>query len=192
VALFAVADAVWPATVTPTGSVRFFDGATLLSERTLDADGRALFTSAVLAGGEHALRIEYAGDTFVAAADPVSRTHTVQRTTPSMTLSSSPNPSAPGASVRLQVDLVGVAGAALPGGSVEFFDDQTSLGSATVDAQGRAVLDTSALPAGTRSLQASYAGDANYTSRGASAQHVVIGADPLFTDGFEPLPSRRP
>lgn len=185
VALFAAADSVAPASVTPTGSVRFYDGTVLLAERSLDAEGRALFTVSTLGGGLRGLRIEYDGDAFVAPADPQLRPHEVQRATPSMVLASTPNPSSPGATVRLQVDLAGPAGAAAPGGLVEFFDDQIALGSTTVDVQGRAVLDTAALPAGVRNLQAAYGGDANYTTRSAAAAHTVAGADALFGDGFE-------
>jgi hypothetical protein len=48
---------------TPTGSVQFFDGTTLLATRPLDATGSAAYTSSALSAGTHAITAAYAGTT---------------------------------------------------------------------------------------------------------------------------------
>jgi hypothetical protein len=47
---------------TPSGSVTFFDGATVLGSATLDAGGHARLTTAALVRGDHAITAVYSGD----------------------------------------------------------------------------------------------------------------------------------
>ncbi len=49
-------------TGTPTGSVTFKDGNTVLETKTLDAAGKAMLTSSSLAVGQHSVTAEYTGD----------------------------------------------------------------------------------------------------------------------------------
>ena len=80
-------------------------------------------------------------------------------------------------------------GAAVPGGSVTFYDGSTALGTAAVNASGKAVLTTAALSVGTHSLTAAYGGDADFAAgvSGASAlsvaqaaTEVVLVPEPVF------------
>ena len=56
-----------PGSGTPTGTVTFFDGATLLGTGTLTA-GVATFTTSSLAVGSHAITVTYAGDSDFAGS----------------------------------------------------------------------------------------------------------------------------
>ena len=54
---------------TPTGTVRFYDGATQIGSATLDGSGVATFTTSSLSAGSHSLHASYDGDaTFAASA----------------------------------------------------------------------------------------------------------------------------
>jgi hypothetical protein len=50
------------ATVTPTGSVSFYEGSTLLHTAVLDSSGNATFVDSALTLGSHTIRVDYAGD----------------------------------------------------------------------------------------------------------------------------------
>ncbi len=47
---------------TPTGSVSFYDGKTLLKSVQLNANGVAVFTTSGLTGGNHSITAVYTGD----------------------------------------------------------------------------------------------------------------------------------
>ena len=48
---------------TPTGTVRFYDGAILLKTATLTANGKATLTRSTLTVGTHNITVVYSGDT---------------------------------------------------------------------------------------------------------------------------------
>ncbi|HEY6196178.1 MAG TPA: Ig-like domain repeat protein [Candidatus Eisenbacteria bacterium] len=161
------------ATVAPaaaSGSVEFFDGATSLGTATLSG-GTASIATAALATGSHSLTVVYAGSVLYAGSTSAASTQTVNKASTSTSLASSPNPSLVGQSVALTASVTVTApGAGSPGGSVEFFDGGTSLGTVAVSA-GSAVLNTSSLAPGARSLTAVYSGNTSF-STSTSAAHV--------------------
>lgn len=64
--------AVTGAGATPTGTVTFYDGGSVLGTATLDATGHAAFSTAGLALGAHNLTAVYAGDaTYASSSSPV-------------------------------------------------------------------------------------------------------------------------
>jgi hypothetical protein len=74
-----------------------------------------------------------------------------------------------------------LTGGLAPSGAVEFFDDATSLGSATVSA-GAASLTTTAVAAGNRSITARYLGDTSHLTATADAlAHSVTFPQPSIT-----------
>ncbi len=86
-------------------------------------------------------------------------------------LVSTPNPSVYGGTVVLQVSVFGQD--QVPGGSVELFDGDTSLGTATLTS-GSATFGPVLLAGGTHILRAFYAGDAfNGSSSSPLVTHVV-------------------
>ncbi len=147
---------------TPTGSVTFDDGSTVLGAGTLNASGVATFTTGQLAVGQHAITAVYGGGADFAASTSPVLDQTVSQASTTTTLSSSANPSAFGENVILTARVAGVApGGGTLTGSVAFFDGATELGNVAVSA-GVATLSTSALALGSHSITAAYSGDANF------------------------------
>ena len=98
--------------------------------------------------------------------------------TPSITLTSSANPSLLGQVVTFTARLAAVAPATgTPTGTVTFLDEATTpaaqLGTATLSS-GVAALSTSALSAGSHSITASYSGDINFTSASTAVLAQVV------------------
>src|SRR6185503_13215968 len=116
--------------------------------------------------------------------------HTVNVASTTTSLASSPNPSVVGQSVALTATVaVTSPGAGSPGGSVEFFDGVTSLGTAPVSA-GSALLNTSALAVGPHSLTAVYSGNTSFSgSTSAAHGHTVNQAATSTSLTSTPNPS---
>lgn len=75
------------------------------------------------------------------------------------------------------VDLTATVAPSAAGGSVEFFNGATSLGTATI-AGSIATLSTTALPVGTNSVTAVYAGDTAHNGSTSAPVSVVVTAVP--------------
>ena len=110
---------------TPTGSVTFFDGASLLGSVTLNAGATASLAVSTLAAGTHTITAVYGGNTNFAASASGAMTETVMAV-PTSTLTSAPNPSLVGQSVTFTATLVGSS--SVPTGTVTFQDSGTSIG----------------------------------------------------------------
>jgi ELWxxDGT repeat protein len=83
----ATAQANAPGSGTPTGTVTFRDITTVLGTGTLNAAGRATFSTSALAVGTHAITATYSGDNnFVTSMSPIVAE--VVKSTPSVTTSS--------------------------------------------------------------------------------------------------------
>src|SRR3989441_2485494 len=87
-------------THTPTGSVTFYDGATSLGNASLAGDSAQLSTS-TLTGGSHTIKAVYSGSTNF-KSDSTSVTQTVNQAAPTVTLTSSLNPSTYGQNVTFK------------------------------------------------------------------------------------------
>lgn len=151
---------------TPSGSVTFLNGATVLGTGVLSGGTTHLATT-VLPVGSDSLKVTYAGSTyFLASTSPVV-TQVVHVST-ATTLTSSLNPAVYGRAVTFTAQVKpSVAGT--PSGSVQFFDGGTSLGIAALNASGIGVLATSVLGGGSHSITAVYAGSATYNTSTSSA-----------------------
>jgi hypothetical protein len=154
-----------PAAGTPTGTVRFFDGSTLLGSATLSA-GIVSFTTAGLAAGVHTIQATYDGDgSFLAGTGSASHTVNSAAGTPSISIASSRNPSSVGQSVTLTATLGMSAGPV--SGTVQFYDGATLLGTSTI-VSGSASFTTTAFAAGSHAITVRYLGS-------ASAPPVISG-----------------
>jgi len=100
------------------------------------------------------------GNANWAPAPPVSHTVVVSPATPSLALKSSAASASFGKQITLTATLT-VAASAKPTGTVVFYSGTVALASAALSG-GKAILATSALPAGNDSVTASYSGDTNY------------------------------
>jgi len=147
------------ATVSPsgaTGTVQFFDGATLLGAPTLSG-GTATLSTASLSAGTHSITATYSGDGNYATSSSTALSQVVNPPNTTTTLTSSANPSKPNQRVTFTA-MVSPSGAT---GTVTFLDGSTSLGTGTLSG-GIASLSTSSLSLGTHFIRAQYSGDSSY------------------------------
>ena len=161
---------------TPTGTVMFFDGATVLATAPLDPAGVGSTSSASFAPGTHFLSVKYAGDAIYGAAQSPAQTLTVSTIPTTTTLTAAPASVPPGTAVLLTATVVQASGSTAPSGTVTFLDGATTLGSGTLSATGVATLSITTLPTGTHSISASYAGSATFSSSVSTAQTVTVSA----------------
>jgi hypothetical protein len=165
-------------TGTPTGSVDFkasINGTTTdLGTATLDSSGTATLNTTKLTAGTDSITATYSGDTTYASSTSSPVAVVVAQASSATTVTASPNPSVTGEPVTLTARVVAQSpGSGTPTGTVTFFNGSTNLGQGNL-AAGVAVLTTTALPAGTDSITASYGGDTNFTASTSSAYNIVI------------------
>ena len=128
-------------------------------------------TLTITGAGSVGITASQLGNNDYTAATPVLRTLTVNKATPTASLSSSESSGAYGASVTLTATLTG-AGVS-PTGTVTFINRGTTLGTATLSG-GVATLTTTALPVGFHFVTASYAGDTNYLTATSSPVRIIV------------------
>ena len=125
----------------------------------------------------------YPGSSTYRASTSVAIPPVVQAGTPQMILFAEPNPASFGTSVTVTAEVMAIAPAAAPTGTVTFYDGSNLLGTATLNSSGGvaglATYATSTFPVGSNSLTASYGGDVHYTSANSAA--VVLTVTPLGT-----------
>jgi len=169
----ATVSAVVPGSGTPTGTVVFREGTTVLGTGTLDGSGVATFTTNSLSVGSHFIVADYLGDdNFGEDSDAISVIVEAGGTT--TTLSSSLNPSVVGQTVTFTATVSVLApSVGTPTGTVEFREGTTVLGTGSLNASGVATFSTAALPAGTHPIVAYYLGDTNFDASNSST-------DPAF------------
>jgi hypothetical protein len=145
--------------------VTFLDGTKTLGSMTLDSTARATFSTASLSRGNHAISVNYSGDgKFLASADS-NFGETVLKDATTATVTASANPAVVGTTVTFTAALqANSPGAGIPTGAVTFLDINTTLGTGTLNAAGKATFTTSTLAVGTHAVSASYAGDTNFLS----------------------------
>ena len=98
-----------------------------------------------------------------------------------ITISSTPNPSLVGQAVNLTADVISSNPQLTPGGTVQFRDGATVLGTAPVNLPGSATFLTNALSVGSHSITAAYSGDINYAPNVSSTRTQVVNPLPAST-----------
>ena len=158
----------------PTGEVQFLDGATAIGSVTPVAS-KASLTVSNLSGGTHQITAVYSGDAnwflLRSAAVPV----TVNRIASTTAFSAR----ATTTDATLTATVTGnVAGAAAPGGSVQFMDTvaNTPVATATLSAGSTAATlnATQIAAAAGHPIAAVYLGDANYVNSSSSALEIPV------------------
>ena len=152
----------------PTGSVNFYDGATLLGTIALSGDS-ALLSSATLTTGSHTIKAVYSGDSNF-KSDSSSVTQVVNQLRPTVVLTSSLNPSMYGQNVTFKVTVTNSSHT--PTGSVNFYDGATLLSNVAL-AGDSAFISNATLTAGSHTIKAVYSGDSNFKSDSSSVTQVV-------------------
>lgn len=169
---------------TPTGTVYFETGATILGSASLNAGGVAILTTAALPLGNDSVVAVYNGAAPLAASasQPVAITVSTTTTgsfTTTIALTASLPVASPGQAVTFAAQVVPAAGQAAPTGTVTFLDGTTQLGAGSIASTGVATLTTISLSSGTHSVTASYGGDAaNKPAVSAAVQVSVTAATP--------------
>lgn len=162
---------------TPTGTVSFLDGTTTLATETLNSSGSASFTISNLSIGTHSIRVVYSGSANLGTSTSSTLSQVINKANTTTTLQSTANPSYYGQAYTLTATVSpNSPGSGLPTGTITFKNGAATIGTASVNAYGQAILPlTTALPANASpySLTAVYSGDTNFnTSTGALSQTV--------------------
>ncbi len=174
---------------TPSGSVSFYDGTTLLGPRTL-ALGVAAYTTSSLTVGAHSITAAYGGDSNFSAltSSVLAETVTVPATTAtSTTLTASPNPLADGQPATLTATVT-PAPTGTPAGIVSFYSGTTLLGTGTLNSSGVATFTTSSLVVGTDSLTSVYPGNASFAASTSSAVGEIVNTAFTVSGPTNPVP----
>ena len=147
---------------TPTGTVTFKDGTTVLGSAPLNGGAQAVFSTSTLLPGTHSISAEYGGDGAHAASISSPLSQGVQNFPSMTTLGSNQNPSAFGQPVTLTATVSGFAGVAT--GAITFKEGTAVLGAVNLNVSGMASLILSTLAVGPHSIIAEYSGDGTYSA----------------------------
>jgi len=158
---------------TPTGKVTFKSGTKSLGTGTL-SNGTATYTTTPtqLAVGTDSITASYAGDSTHAASTSPVYSQVVNKAASSVSLSSSPNPSAVNQSVTFTATVTAAAGLPVPTGKVQFKRGNTILGTVALS-NGVATLNYTFTRTGSYTINANYQGSANYLTSSGSVVQVV-------------------
>ena len=168
---------VTSSTGTPTGTVTFHDGATVLSIATLNAQGVATFSLSTLTTGTHTLTASYDGDANYATNTSAPWTETVNLAQPVLTLSGPVNPVDAGTVVTVTGTFTSPGIPAT--GSLALRDGTTTI--ATQAVSGTFSFISSSLAVGAHTLSVFYSGDSNNASASSPSITVNIQQAPTAT-----------
>jgi hypothetical protein len=164
-----------PGAGTPTGSVTFLDGSTVLATESLSG-GVATFSTSSLSVGGHSITASYGSDTNFSGSTSTAVSQTVNQDGTTSSVTSSLNPSNSGQSVTFTATVsANSPGSGTPSGMVTFLDGTTVLGTQTLSG-GTATLSTSSLSVGNHSITVSYAGDGNFTGGTSTALTQTVNS----------------
>lgn len=155
----------------PTGSVLFEANGVALATVPLNGLGTAAFSTAGLSVGSHAITATYSGDGNFDAVT-AQLTQTVLNATTQTALAVSANPASYGQPLTFST-VVGSNGG-MATGSVRFTEGGNVLGTAQLDAAGKAVWTTTTLSPGIHSVVAAYVGDGRANASNSTALSVVV------------------
>jgi hypothetical protein len=154
---------------TPTGTVTFKDGTTVLGAVPLSGN-QAILTVSSLGTGSHPIAAVYSGDANCIMASSAVLTQVVGATAGAATLTSTANPSPAGQPLTFTATIT--CASVTPTGSVAFSDGATALGSVPLSG-GSATFTTSSLAAGSHTITATYSGDANCVPSSATLSQSI-------------------
>ncbi len=155
-----------PAGDTPTGTVTFMDGSTVIGAGTLKTTGgvtTASFTTSALAVGSHTITAFYGGDSnFAPLTSALLSQSVAQDATTTALNSSAASTSGQAVTFLASVHPVSALGG-VPTGWVQFLVDGVDYGSPVALSQEFASITIPQWVPGTHTISAAYSGDANFT-----------------------------
>jgi hypothetical protein len=159
----ATVSAAPPGAGTPTGTVTFNEGSTVLAAGAPLSGGQATITLSTLTSGSHTITAVYGGDgNFIGSTGDDSAVPQVVQASTNTTLSSSPNSAVFGQPVTFTATVT-ASGSGTPNGAVTFQEGTATLAASIVlDAGGRATFSTSSLAVGAHSVTATFSGSGNW------------------------------
>jgi len=163
----------------PTGSMSFYNGTTLLGTAVVNT-GTATFVTSSLSLGVHTLSAVYSGNVTFAASTSSALAFIELQTPTSTTLKGSPSPATVGQAVTLTAAITPTPTGS-PAGTVSFHNGATLLGTATVKSSGIATLVASSLPLGSHTFSAAYSGNVIFAPSTSSALALTVQTAPTFT-----------
>ena len=159
---------------TPTGTVTFEDGTTVLGTAPVRASGIATFTTSQLGIGQHSITSVYGGDAKFAGSTSAAFNQTVNLASTTTTVTPSANPAAFGQNVIFTAKVAPAApGGGGPTGQVTFLDGTTQLAVVTLSA-GSAMFSTSSMTLGSHSISVQYSGDGNFNGSASAPVNEVV------------------
>lgn len=162
----------------PTGNVTFSSGGVTLGTAALSGDSATLVTTALPLGTDSVVATFPAQGYYLSSAStPISVViHPPLLSTVTSISSSATGTVSPGTTVTLNAVLTPASGnSTAPTGSVTFYENGVSLGSAAL-ASNSATLATKQFVTGANSLTAVYSGDAIYASSTSTALSLTLSA----------------
>ena len=155
---------------TPTGTVTFKDGATILGTKALSG-GKATFSTSALASGSHNITAIYDGATYFTTSTSSAFAEKIANTTTTK-VASSKNPAMFGQSVTFTATITHT-GTGTPTGTVTFKNGGSVLGTATLSG-GIAKFATATLTVATHAITAVYAGTSSFAGSTSPALSQVV------------------
>ena len=158
---------------TPTGNVNFYDAMDLVATVALNGSAQAVYVNTTFISANHAMRAQYVGDATTLGGTSATINQLVYRNDATIAGTTAPNPSLVGEAVTITATVTPGMGAPVPTGNVTFTADSGALGIVALDGAGQAVLVTSALPAGARTITLTYAGSIIFQNLTTTISHNV-------------------
>ena len=175
-----VASSIAPSTGQPFGSITLFIDGTEVETVQIEEDEPTTIEVPAQTLGQYELTASFVGTPGWAPASSVVEILTV-RTDGTLTIEADPNAPVTGEPVELTATLqTNEVPPTAPTGAVEFFVNDTAVGTADLDGNGVATLSSSALAAGENTVSASYLGDTNVAE--INSEDLTILVSPAETE----------
>jgi hypothetical protein len=172
---------------TPSGTVVFKDGTTVLGQQTVNASGVATFSTTTLAVGSHPISATFQpSTTFNSSTATLTQVITPLPPPASTTtaITTSGSPVVTGTNVTFTATVTTPSGA--PSGIVVFKDGTTVLGQQTVNASGVATFSTTTLAVGSHPISATFQPSTTFSSSTATLTQVITAPTGSFTISASP------
>ena len=171
----ATVSAVFPAAGTPTGSVTFTEGGTVVAAGVaLNASAKATLQTMTLGFGSHLITATYSGDSTFSASASAPANQAVNPDATTTSLKSSLGTSVFGQAVTFTATvLAALPGSGMPKGVVTFEDGLSVPGVAVLNASGQATFSSTSLSVASHTIIAAYGGDGRFAFKGSSSSALA-------------------
>ncbi|MDF2629722.1 MAG: Copper resistance protein CopC, partial [Symbiobacteriaceae bacterium] len=192
--------AVYPSTVTftatvtssagtPTGTVSFKEGTTVLDTKTVNAEGKAYYAKSDFTVGTHNITAVYNGDGNFDTSTSAPLAQVLESAVTTTTVTTSKSPAALGESITYTATVTDAIEGMTPSGTVTFKSGATTLGTGTLNGSAQATFSIATLPIGTHTITAAYEGDSTFvTSSGTVSQVIEKGVTTTSVTASAPTP----